>query len=410
MRSRLAPAMREHGIDLWVIMSHENDPDPAVELFGSYGKTGFYGFRHAYLFHVPDDGGPLETAALGTHLSGHLSVFYDSIVNYGEEGLAPHLRRYVDRWDPDSIAVNRSPTISMADGLSTTLESYLVEAIGPEYADRLVSSEAMFIDYVSHRTPAERIVARQASEITWNILRRAFSAEVVEPGETTLMDLHWWVRQQWESMDLEFNFPSSFDLQRRGAEPMSDEEDPVIRHGDLLHVDFGVKMMGIVTDQQKMAYVLRPGETRPPAGLREAFRESARIVEIVAETLEPGVTGVRVQERAERRGREAGIRNSVYSHAQGNWVHGAGAWAIWDWPDRYGQHPKEPVRRNEFWSVELRTTKTVPEWGGQDVDMYREEDAWVDGRGRVRFMTGPQEELWVVGQPDTAYGGAPGGP
>ncbi|MFB6368420.1 MAG: M24 family metallopeptidase, partial [Gemmatimonadota bacterium] len=228
-------------------------------------------------------------AALGTHLSGHLETFYDSILNYGEEGLAPHLRRYVERWDPDTIAVNRSPTITMADGLSATLEDYLVEAIGPDYADRLVSSEAMFIDYVSHRTPAELAVARQASEITWNILRRAFSAEVIEPGETTLMDLHWWVRQQWEEMDLEFNFPSSFDLQRRGAEPMSDEEDPVIRRGDLLHVDFGVKMMGIVTDQQKMAYVLREGETRPPEGLREAFRQSGRVVEIVAETLEPGL-------------------------------------------------------------------------------------------------------------------------
>lgn len=405
MRERLAPTMREHGVDLWVVMSHENDPDPAVELFGGYGKTGFYGFRHAYLFHAPDEGSPLETVALGTHLSGHLTPFYDSIINYGREGLAPHLKRFVHRYDPDTIAVNRSPTIAMADGLSIELHKYLKTAIGPEYSDRLVSSEQMFIDYVSRRTPAELKAARKASEITWNILRRTFSAEVIEPGETTLMDLHWWVRDQWEGMDLSFNFPSSFDLQRRGGVAISDEEDPVIRPGDLLHVDFGVKLMGIVTDQQKMAYVLRPGETRPPAGLRKAFRESSRMVEIVAESLEPGIAGIRVQEQAERRGRKVGIRNSVYSHTQGNWVHGAGAWAIWDWPDRYGKHPQEPVRQDEFWSVELRTTGSVPEWDGQDVNMYREEDAWIDDQGQVRFMTGPQEELWVIGQPDTVYTG-----
>jgi hypothetical protein len=161
-------------------------------------------------------------------------------------------------------------------------------------------------------------------------------------------------------------------------------------------VDFGVKLMGIVTDQQKQIYVLRPGETGPPAGLQALFARSARMLEIVAEELRPGVEGRGVKARAEARGQEEGIENLVYSHAQGNWVHEAGAWAIHDWPERYGGHPREPVRPTEFWSVEFAVYGTVPEWGDQRVSMAREEDGWVGEDGAFHWMAGPQTELWTI--------------
>jgi hypothetical protein len=118
--------------------------------------------------------------------------------------------------------------------------------------------------------------------------------------------------------------------------------------------------------------------------------------------LEPGSFGRDVKAIAEERGRAEGIDNSTYSHVQGNWVHGAGAWAIFDWPERYGDHPRQPVRLSEFWSIEYSVTAAVPEWGGQRVRMAREEDAWVSEEG-VRFMAGPQRELWVIGRPGPVF-------
>ncbi|MCB0638607.1 MAG: Xaa-Pro aminopeptidase, partial [Lewinella sp.] len=38
----------------------------------------------------------------------------------------------------------------------------------------------------------------------------------------------------------------------------------IIQPGDLLHVDFGITYLGLNTDTQQNAYVLRPGETAPP--------------------------------------------------------------------------------------------------------------------------------------------------
>lgn len=105
MRSHLLPAMRANGVDLWVIMSRENNPDPALELFGGNGITGWYGHRNAYLFW--DSGEDLETTVIGTHLSDHLELFYDTIQSYhdAEAGLAPSLREYIESRDPKSIAI-----------------------------------------------------------------------------------------------------------------------------------------------------------------------------------------------------------------------------------------------------------------------------------------------------------------
>lgn len=404
MRQHLQPTMRTHGIDMWIIMSRENNPDPALDLFGANGITGWYGHRNAYVFYDPGEGHALETIAFGTHLSSFLKTFYDSIVSYGEEGLAPLLGAYVRQKDPGTIAINQSRTISMADGLSAALKEYLVDAIGPTHASRLVSSEPMFIDYVSHRTPAELEIAKEASWRTYHILRRAFSSEVITPGKTTLMDVCWWIRDEWKAQDLEFNFPASVGLQRQGLEESLDEvDDPVIMPGDLLHVDFGVRLMGIVTDQQKMAYVLRPGETDAPAGLQQVFAQSVRQGEIIAETIKPGRLGYEIKQIGEERGQSEGINNRTYPHVQGNWVHGIGSWGSPDWPERYGVHPRQPVRPTEFWSIEYSVTAPVPEWGRQEVRMAREEDAWVDENGKVHFMAGPEMELWLVGMPDKSY-------
>ena len=395
MRTHLLPLMRAHDIDLWIILSRENGPDPAIELFGGHGVTGWYGHRNAYLFRDAGERG-LETAAIGTHLSGHLARFYDERELYGEEGLAPHLREWVAARDPRRIAINQSRTISMADGLTAELKDYLINAIGAPYRDRLVSSEPLLVEYVSTRTPAEEAIEREASAATFEILHRALSNDVITPGRTTLMDIHYWITAEWKRQGFEFNFPASLDLQRRGAEPMDDSADPVIERGDLLHVDFGVRSSGLVTDQQKMAYVLRDGESEPPAGLRRAFDVSNRMATIILDEFEVGRAGIQIKTAAESRAADEGIESLVYSHAQGNWVHDAGVWMIHDWPERYGDHPRFPLRAGEWISLEFAVTVPVPEWDDQPVDIMREEDTLVHSDGRVEYLSGPQTELWLI--------------
>ena len=112
MRTVLLPLMRKHNVDLWVIMSRENAPDPAIELFGGIGVTGWYGHRNAYLFRDPGDGKPLETTVIGTHLSAATSsvLRHHRAVRAGGPEAAPQevLRRQRNRSGSRSTSRARS--------------------------------------------------------------------------------------------------------------------------------------------------------------------------------------------------------------------------------------------------------------------------------------------------------------
>ena len=398
MRQHLLPLMRKHGVDLWVIMSRENAVDPVVELFGGSGITGWYGHRNAYLFADRGDAG-LETTVIGTHLSGHLKKFFGTVQSYGQEGLKPHLHKYVAERQPKKIAINQSRTISMADGLTAELKAYLVDAIGPTYASRTASSEPLLVDYVSVHTPEEDAIEKEAAVATYDILKRAFSNEVITPGKTTLMDVHYWITAERKKQDFEFNFNASLDLQRfRDGKVISidDADNPVIERGDVLHVDFGVRLCGIVTDQQKMGYVLKDGESAPPAGLVKAFADSVRAGELHAAEIQAGRTGIDIKTRSEAAAKAVGIDLLVYGHVQGYWVHDAGTWTVFDWPERYGSHPRFALQGGEWFSIEYRTRTAVPEWNNQLVTMQREEDMVVPKAGQATYNAGPQMELWVI--------------
>lgn len=397
MQLHLQPAMRRAGVDMWIIMSREFNVDPMLQMFGDHGISGWYGHRNAYIFFDPGDDAALERVLIGTHQSGRMRDFFPTIIPYGEEGLAPALREYVHEKSPERIAINRSRTVAMADGMTAEMLVYLEDAIGPEYAGRFVSAQSLIFDYISHRTNGELEIETEASWRTWHILRRAFSNEVIKPGATRIMDVYGFILQEWQDQDLEFNFPPGITIYRRGAEEgIDDTDNPVIEPGDLLHVDFGVRLMGLVTDQQHVAYVLHANETEPPEGLRELFRQSAVVAEIYAEEIKPGAIGTEIKHTIEHRAADHGIDASIYGHTQGNWVHGAGARTVFDWPDRYGDFAREPVRATEFWSIEFSVSGAVPEWDGQIVRIPREEDAVATVDGHARFLAGPQTALWLV--------------
>ena len=394
MRRRLLPLMRAHEIDLWIILSRENAPDPALELFGGYGITGWYGHRNAYLFHDAGEDG-LQTTVLGTHLSGHLARFYDTRELYGEEGLAPHLRRYVEARDPRRIAVNQSRTISMADGLTAELKEYLLDAVGPRYRDRIVSSEPLLVEYVSTRTPAEDAIQREASAATFAILRRALSNEVIAPGRTTLLDVHYWITAEWKRQGFEFNFPASVDLQRPGAEPR-DSDDAVIRPG---------RPAARRLRRAQLRHRGRPAEDglRAAAGRGGSAGRVARRVRALEPDGRDPPGGVRTRPHRHRhqdRGRGARRRRGDRR---------AGLLAR---PGQLGarrrrldglrlagplrRHPRFPLRAGEWISLEFSVTAPAPEWDGQAVTIMREEDTLVHGDGRVEYLSGPQTELWLI--------------
>ena len=76
-------------------------------------------------------------------------------------------------------------------------------------------------------------------------------------------------------------FQQDLRVQRKGLVPATSRgflavapESMVLEPGDVIHVDFGITTMGFSTDWQKEAYLLRPGETDAPAGLKVGLEVS----------------------------------------------------------------------------------------------------------------------------------------
>ncbi|MGD2153156.1 MAG: M24 family metallopeptidase, partial [Gemmatimonadales bacterium] len=367
--------MREHGVDMWIIPMREYNEDPVF--VGLVSPTTFAARRRTiYIF---CDRGPeedVERIAIGGNSQGGLyRVVRDPDAATGAavgqerqaEPFGPDqwnlLPPIVEACDPQTIAVNTSHTFAFSDGLSAGEWEQMSAALPERYRERVVRRERLALDYISERLPEMLPVFIEMTEIAHEIIATAFSNEVITPGITRTEDVRWWMRQRINDLGLETWFHTSVDVQRRGGVESS---NPVIMHGDVLHCDIGITALGLNTDTQHMGYVLRPGETDVPQGLKQALAAANRLQDIVMEEMEPGRTGNQALRRALARMRDAGIDGTVYSHPVGDHGHGAGPLiGLWDRQEGVPGRGDVPIRPNTWWAVELQAASPVPEWDGQ---------------------------------------------
>jgi Xaa-Pro aminopeptidase len=228
------------------------------------------------------------------------------------------------------------------------------------------------------------------------IISAAFSNLVIVPGTTTTDEVAWWMRQRVNDLGLQTWFHPSVEVQRRGAKDAELGDAPVIQRGDVLHCDFGITAMGLNTDTQHMAYVLREGETEAPAGLQHALARGTRMQDILFEHMKVGRTGNEVLRAVLEQARAEGLDGTMYSHPIGDHGHGAGPIiGLWDYQDGVPGRGDVPVLANTWFSTELQVTTAVAEWDGQRVRMALEEDAEMTPEG-LRWALRRQTELHLV--------------
>ncbi len=402
--------MREHGVDFWVIPTREYNEDPVF--FSLVSPTTMAARRRTiYVFHDRGAQGVDRIAIGGTSQGGLYTVVRDPDAAVGTAGTTRRpaepfgpeqwslLTRLVQERNPRAIAVNISATHAFSDGLTAGEWEAMERALGPEYARRVVRRELLALQYIEERLPEMVPRYRQMQELVHEIIATAFSNRVITPGRTTTEDVVWWMRQRVNDLGLGTWFQPSVSVQRRGVE-MGDSVSPVILRGDVLHCDFGITALGLNTDTQHMGYVLREGETAPPAGLTAALGRSNRLQDILLAEMEPGRTGDEVLASALARMREEGINGSIYTHPIGDHGHGAGPLiGLWDRQGGVIGRGQVRLRPNTWFSIELQATTPVPEWDGQPVRMAQEEEALLDGEGRRHWVLRRQERLHLVHSP-----------
>ncbi|QXG75659.1 aminopeptidase P family protein [Modestobacter sp. L9-4] len=400
----LLPGLMDRaGIDLWVVLGREYNEDPvlATLLPASWLSARR---RTVLLFHRSDDG--VTAAAVSRYPVGQFQPAWEADEQPGltaEQSQWASVRRFVDQAAPARIGVDVSATFAHADGLSHTEHGQLMAALGP-HGDRVVSAEALAVGWLETRLPEEIAALHAMNRLVHEVIDEAFSPAVITVGETTALDVAWWIRQRFADLGVDPWFQPTVDLQRAGS-PLVDAQgtalpgvayDAAICPGDLVHCDVGLSSLGLMTDTQRNAYVLADGETAPPPGLVAAHAVGNRMQDLTTAALRPGRTGDEVLAAARAAAAQAGVDGDVYSHPVGVHGHGAGpAIGMWDAQDGVPGAGRAPVHPDTVWALELCVRVPVPEWGGQVVRMGLEQGIALTTDG-VEYLDARQTELIVI--------------
>ncbi len=399
----LPQVMRENGIDMWIV---------------SEGDGALY----VSLLESEADGAVLETPA-------HL-VFFDRGDGAGIErstAESDELAAIVSARNPGRIAIGGGRSRRNRRAVSEAELAETTERLGEELASRVVPAATLANHWLGTRTAREQSVFKHVLRLAHEIIAEAFSNKVIVPDVTTTDDVNWWIRQRYADLGLGTVDHPTITVQRSKAEraKYSDDDeyfrvfderfvdDPsprvglnlIIRRGDLIFCDTGIMYLGLYTDTQQAAYVLKEGEDEPPEGIQEARRHIVRFQDLLGEEMRLGRGGNEIGIAAVERAREEGIQAKLYAHSLAYYfmrygilgrffsdeVHSAGS-GLSSGRGRGGGG--SPLRYKTLFALEMDVEYEVPEWDGQRVVFFSETGMTFTPDGMV--FPGGRETEWHV--------------
>jgi len=408
----LPALMRKYGIDLWVVPMREYNEDPvfgaivAPETFAARRRTIYVFFDRCAAAGTPPAPSCIERIALGGTSQGGVfdaRTSAKAVANavggrqaelWGDEQWQM-LVQVVEERKPKVIGIDRSRIFAFTDGLSSGELEGMSEALGTAWTSKFRNAEGLPLDLIASRLPAEEAFYEKMNALVWQLSQTMFSEKVIVPGTTRTSDLVWWWRQRVNDLGMGTWFQPSINVQRQGAKDLGD--DPVIQPGDVLHSDLGITVARLNTDTQHLAYVLKPGETDAPAGLKRALANANAMQDISLDEIRPGRSGNEALASVLSRMKTKGITGTMYTHPIGLHGHGSGPLVgLWDYQDGVPGRGDAKVIPSMWFSIELQATTPVPEWGGQPVQMAQEEDMIIDAAGKTRWAHRRQDALFLV--------------
>lgn len=394
----LPGAMEENGLDAWVVICRENNNDPLADHVGcenAGGTAAFMFFR---------EGETVTSVAISP--SGEAQSLAETgrmdevIVSERGASIWSTMATVFERYNPGAIGINTGGS-PITDGLSYTQYASMMEGLPSEWTSRMQSAESMIRSWLSVKTPAEVEIMARAAQITaqWEV--EAYAQAV--GGVTTDLDLAHFLEAKMAEMGVgdgwspEQNPAVNSGMDRGHSHPT----DRTIQPGDFIQIDFGIRVHDRwVTDIQRFAYVLAPGETEAPADAIakwEAARSGSRAA---FGAMKPGATGNEV-DRAQRVVLEENGSIPVMwgtGHPVGYWAHDSGPGLS---GGRLGTElpviPTQVLKPGmtfafdgfHSWPLSDSTTKTL---SVEEMVVITEDGA--------RWLTPPQEDLILISTPE----------
>ncbi len=367
----LPAAMRATGIDCWLILCQEDNLDPVYTTM--IPMDTWCPILQILVFFDRGTAGieRINLSATNTH-----DLYQRPYTGQLEGEQWPLLLQLIAERDPQRIGINIGATQWAVGGLTHNLYQQLVERLSAPYIARLVSAEPLAVHWLTSLTPADIDMYEHVNDVAHQVIAHCYSRQSIIPGHTSIDDLPWVYWQRCADLGFTMAFKPYFRLVRRPSmRARYGEADRIIRPGDLIHCDVGLHYLRFNSDHQQWAYILQPGETDAPAGLRELMAEGHRLQAIYMDAFEAGLTGNQLLQRALQRARAAAIPNPrVYSHSVGFFLHEPGPLIGLPWEqENCPGRGDVVVQPNSCFTMELSVRAPVDAWEGEEVQLALEE-------------------------------------
>lgn len=342
----------EFGLDAWLIFVRETAEldDPVLKILGpqrAVWPAAFIFGRAGQRIAITGKGDDEGIRSLG---------LFDEVIPY-TLSIEDDLVRVLTLLDPGCIGINFSRDDVSSDGLTygmfLNLQDYLKNT---PYAGRLVSAQEFVAALRGRKSPLELAAMRKAVGISMEIYD-ALTAWL-KPGQTE-GEIFEFVQDQVRARGVDFGWPASGcpSLNAGPDSPWghaSASGDVRTAQGQTLNMDFGVKVDGYGSDNQRVWYFLRDGETRAPVEVQRIFDAVADAIQAAADFVRPGVLGWEVDAVARKAITDAGYPE--YPHALGHSVgrhsHDGGVGFYPRWA-RYGTKPYGQIYEGGVFTLEL---------------------------------------------------------
>ncbi|WP_421378561.1 M24 family metallopeptidase [Bacillus salacetis] len=389
LQTILPGLMEEHGTEMWITFGREYNEDPVISTF--FPSAVDSSRRLTVFIFCKNEQGEIERFVL--HSNPAFQPFYKNVWEKSTETQWGCAARIIKERAPAEIAVNMGELHAASDGLTVNMLNNLKKALGEENHN-FVSSEPLLVDWLQTRSELELTAYPHICELAREIGQEALSNRVIHPGITTTKEVVDWIRQKVMDLGLETSFYPTVDVQRQGAGE-DRLENTAILPGDIVHLDFGIHYLGLATDTQQLAYVLKNGESTVPQSLSAAFEKALRFEDIVTSCFETGRSGNQIFSGSMKAAEGQDIEAMLYSHPLGVHCHGAGP--LIGLYDKQAEIPGRGdllLRDNTCYALEFNIRMHIPEWN-QDVPIYLEEPILFH-KGKVHYMAKQQKEFYLI--------------
>jgi len=385
--SQAISLLQENDIDMWLTFVRETPAagDPVLSLIYSLDLT----WQSALI--LTRKGERIAIVGRFEAEAARNVGAYSSVIDY-DQSIHTILVNTIEKINPRNIAINYSLNEVYADGLGFGLYQVLLGYLsGTPYAERLISAEGIIRSLIGRKTPNEIKNIITSVERTNSIFQDTFRH--IKPGLTE-QQLADYMHSRLEAYGVgpAWQMDSCPTVNVGPDSPIGHTlpTDIKVTPGQLIHFDFGVKNNGYCSDIQRMVYVLKPDENKPPEVVVNAFNVVVNAIEATVTFMKPGLLGKEIDKVARNVVTAAGFPEYMYGtgHHLGRNAHDGGGILGPEW-EKYGSQPNIPLEVGNVFTVEPGLY--LPQYGYIGL----EEDVLVTEEG-AEYLGEPQKELVLV--------------